>query len=629
MKFQSTMLLPNLLMRTALLGTLMSVLVATRPASAEIKGSGDNYLLYNGCRSVDGLTVSLHVTQDMVANVSPGNTANGGFAMQLNANPPAGLPVWWMQYGIIIQNSQASGFIQYWDNAGVNNHNQPVFMNLPSNTISAGWVLSIHLTNDSNGNVNSATFIITDNAGVVYMLPMPMPTYPNTNTPVLVPIQSFQLDIVGPINWEGSTFSSGEGYTTYQVSNGQLSVPSESCPNGQFTGTGETSNTTYGLMNPSSGATVTQPFATPYAGALASSNDTAHDRVEVFNLGVDANSDDNLNVHQYAFNGTWSYADVGANVGVVPASLGSPIISYVNTIYSDTEAFYLTSDARGNQDIEQLWGASWSPNNLTSDAAAQPAALGSGLVGYIDTIANSDNVFYQGQDQHVHLLTWTPVTAWAEDTRLNAPVAAFASALHGHMTEASDEVFYIGTNQHIYELWRWSKNYDGWHSVDVTLANGSKPVAAIGSPLAGFYDPAAGTDAVFYVGTNRHVYELLFSPSSVWSSIDVTSKVGAPNTGAGTALAAHLNTAAKSEEVFFVTSTGALEELWSWSTAVPAWNTSVLPVAIAPEAGSPLTTNMDSATNPVRDEVYYIGTDDVIHEMWGSSNSGGWQSATP
>lgn len=151
------------------------------------------------------------------------------------------------------------------------------------------------------------------------------------------------------------------------------------------------------------------------------------------------------------------------------------------------------------------------------------AAAGGGLAGFVDPIVGSDNVFYVGTDQHVHLLTRSPGASWTQDPRLvSVPVAASESALTGHMNAQSEEIFYIGADQHVYELWRWSRTFDGWHSTDVTLANGSKPLAAVGSRLPGYYDARARTDAVFYVATDQHVHQLLFS-SGTWSGTDVTA----------------------------------------------------------------------------------------------------------
>lgn len=627
------------------------------PSAAQIWNSNGNILLGgNNCQPLSSLIVSLHVTQDMLATTSGGDlngttVPNGGFSLQLNATPPQGPndPVYWLQYLIVIKGNRAFIFPQYWyprpavPGEGVHEPPETTILNLPSNMIPAGWVLTIALTNDPvTGNVTGANFSVTDNAGTVTTVPMAMPTYSTSNslnnTPILAPAEVFLVNVVGPPSYENSNFSSGAGYITYGVSNGQLgSTLASAC--GVLTTT-ESSNASYGMISPSIGSTLVQPLTTPFAGALASNMDTADNVIQVYHFtqyppaGQNQNTG-NFYLDQFAFNGTWSSENVTTTAGAPVATLGSPVISYENTLSNAPEAFYMVQNPQtGQQQVEELWGKTWTQNSLTSLANAQLPALGSGLVGYIDPIAATDNVFYQGTDQHVHLLTSSPGGNWKEDTRLaNAPAASFASALTGHMNAQSEELFYVGTNQHVCEVWRWSRNFDGWHSTDLTLANGQKPLAAVGSPLAGFYDAKAGTDAVFYVDTDQHIYELLFLMSK-WTGVDVTLASQAPPAGMGTALAAHLNTIAGSEEVFAVNSDQTIEEVWSWSTATPTWNASNLfqgasgsPALASP--GSPLTTDINSVSSTKTDELYYVGGDGNVYELWWSPSSWQWSASTP
>ncbi len=624
---------------------LSGSLAGAASAQSYWSGSG-NFLLGNNCESLIGATVSLHVTQDMVATASGGDLSgqipNGGFALQLNATPPQGpsYPVFWLQYIIYIKHNLPTTFIQYFDNAGVNNPANVPILNLPSNMVPAGYVLTIALANDpATGNVIGTTFSVTDDAGKTNAKSGgPMPTYAGTNgnSTVLAPIKVFLVNVVGSPSDENSTLSSGAGYITYGVSSGQLSVtPSSAC--GVRTAI-EGSNASYGTISPSVGKTLIQPLTTPFAGALSSNVDSADNAVVLYHftqyppVGQNPNTG-NFYLGQLGFNGgTWSSTNVTTTAGSPAATLGSPVASYENTVYNAPEAFYFVPNAQGGQQVEQLWSKSWNPNSLTSETNAQPAAMGSGLVGYIDSVASTDNVFYQGIDQHVHALVWSPSGGWAEDTRLaNAPVATFASALTGHMNAQSEEVFYIGTNQHIYERWRWSRNFDGWHSTDLTPLGS---VVAVGSPLVGFYDPHAGSDTVFYLGSDRHVHELR-NASAGWTGVDVTVASHATLLAeAGSALAAHLNTIVGSEEVFFVNSDQTMGEAWSWSTTTPSWNSANLfhgaagspPVA---NAGSPLATDIDSVSSAKTDELYYIGTDGNVYELSWSPNTEQWTSSTP
>ena len=200
------------------------------------------------------------------------------------------------------------------------------------------------------------------------------------------------------------------------------------------------------------------------------------------------------------------------------------------------------------------------------------------------------------------------------------------------MNAQSEEVFYVGADQHVYELWRWSRSFDGWHLTDVTLANGAKTLAAVGSSLVGFYDAKAGTDAVFYEGTDLHVHEVLSSASG-WTGIDLTAATNAPAVAGGGSLAAHLNTIAGSEEVFVVNANQTVEEMWTWSTATPGWHATNLFAGAAADAtpaspGSPLATDINSVSSGKTDELYYIGTDGQIHQLWWSSANGQWYPFT-
>lgn len=352
---------------------------------------------------------------------------------------------------------------------------------------------------------------------------------------------------------------------------------------------------------------------------LCSEADTTNNsQVEVYYLGP------NSNIYEIVpGTNTWFQRTglAGQGPSVAP---NSGAACYVNTIYNGNEIFYVAS-VNGNLHVWQLWSSTFAPTDLTKVASATAVAPNTGVVGYIDPAANTDNVFFIGTDQYVHVLTWSPTTGWKEDTTLDKTTgqtpAATGSVLSGHYRGLtnfqSQEVFYLGANQNVYELWRWSTRFDGWHPTDVTTANGSKPLAASGSPLAGFFDSTAGDDAMFYVGTNQNVYELLFPSSALWNSIDVTTtaKSNAPNAIAGSALAAHLNANnGQSEEVYFLDSNRDARELWSWSTSPTQWNINSYDNCVpAAAVGSPL------STPPITsgaDLLYYIGSNDHVMELF-------------
>jgi hypothetical protein len=610
--------------------------LSTAVHSAPYGGGNANPMLINKCQDITGLTVSLYVTQDIVPNT---NTPGGGFSMQLNADPPKGVGVVWLQYIFLFKTDQPTAWVEYWPNTSTHVDNMTgMNVNLPSNIVPAGSKLTIALASNASQQVSSSTFSFTDNTGHTTPVNMTDPSY--LNMPEVIPLSSFWMSVVGP--WDGlfTNFTSGAGYLTYSATSGPLAPQGTVCSNvDELVGTDENSNSVYGAYSPGAGTTLVQPMSSPNSGALTSNMDTAGNKLQVYHLAQNPQTM-NMDINQFAWSGAWASTDVSTlptsvtGNPIPPAVIGSPLLTYENTIYDAPETFYLAANTQGVMQIEQLWGENSNPANLTG--SAQPPTPGSSLAGFIDPILGTDNVFYQGTDQHIHQLSWSPGVPWAEDTRVtsaNAPTAAFASQLNGHMTPASEELFYVGSNQHVYELWRWSKNYDGWHLTDVTMANGVKPLAAVGSQLAGFWDSSAATDVVLYMSVDQHLHELLFA-GSIWRDIDVAGTSGAPAIAVGSAIAAHFNTSAGSEEVYVVNQDQTIEEMWSWPSQTPTWHAQDAFTGNAANAqpaniGTPLVTDMDSVNGTLSDEVYYVGTDGNVHEVWNSANSGGWHPGTP
>jgi hypothetical protein len=266
-----------------------------------ILSSANNAVLVDNCQSLQNLTVTLQVTEDLIT------VNNGGFSLQLNCYPQPGLKsqgqtlteqevgdlsLTWFQYVVIIQNGLSSFEIQYWANGAfcyltdaAGNCVQPwpsgytpnppgttpwlpVFPNTglfgaigsaPSSQLLAGSIIEIQLTTDaSTGNVVSANFSVTDPSGKVAE-PSTQPTFP---AGAQFPIYGFQVDVVGPPS-STCTFTSGTGILTYSVSQGVLSVQTVNTCGGSQPSTAETSNAFYGDVTPPSGSTVHQTLNVP------------------------------------------------------------------------------------------------------------------------------------------------------------------------------------------------------------------------------------------------------------------------------------------------------------------------------------------------------------------------------
>ena len=222
--------------------------------------SSNNAVLFDNCKSLQNLTVTLHVTLDLVTS------GNNGFSLQLNCypqtNPQATYrdkPLNWFQYVIAVENNSVQGGIQYWSEVkgfGFSpSPNYVPFASATSNQVPAGSVMRIALATEPNGNVTSATFSFTDPAGTLSSHTF---TFPSD---CLCAIDGFQVDLVGPPSGTHTcTFTSGLGVLTYWVSSGTLAVQNTNTCGGSQPGTGETSNVLYGDVVPASGEEIFQLF---------------------------------------------------------------------------------------------------------------------------------------------------------------------------------------------------------------------------------------------------------------------------------------------------------------------------------------------------------------------------------
>jgi hypothetical protein len=221
-------------------------------------GSSNNTILVDKCHSLQNLTVTVQVTEDLITQ------GNNGFSLQLNCYPQtnpqsthSGKPLNWAQYVIAVVNNSVEWGIQYWSTPkgfGFSpSGNYSAFASAPSNQVPKGSVMKIALTTDHNGNVTKAAFSITNPAGN-YTFDFP--------SSALIAIYGFQVDLVGPPSGTHSCkFTSASGFLTYSVSSGTLAIQSTNTCGGSQPGTAETSNVVYYPVLPSSPAqTVGQEF---------------------------------------------------------------------------------------------------------------------------------------------------------------------------------------------------------------------------------------------------------------------------------------------------------------------------------------------------------------------------------
>jgi hypothetical protein len=229
----------------------------------------------------------------------------------------------------------------------------------------------------------------------------------------------------------------------------------------------------------------------------------------------------------------------------------------------------------------------WVGDSPTTLAPGAPVAKsGSPLTSVIDLSPGHDfiHLYYLGTNQNVYELYWVGGSAWHYDDTTSlagAPVPASNSKLTSFIDNSNNDayvhVYYLGTNQNVYEMY-----YTGsWHSDDTSSLAGA-PAAASGSALTSLINNSGVGDTgihVMYLGTNGNVYDLHYV--STWSYFDPTTVSGAPSAASGSALTSFLDSGAV--YLFFTNSPNSdLYEL-HWPAQAEATYSSV--AAEAPDTG--------------------------------------------
>ncbi len=614
------------------------------PLQLPTLSSGNNSLLNNNCASLENLSVSLFVSQDLITY------QDTGFSLQLNSYPPPGehsqgQTLNWLQYLIYVQQGQLYYEIQYWALNGPSNWPTgytpipgttpwlPVFPNdyfltpfgsAPSNRIARGSTLAIQLTTDSRGNVVNAFFSVRNAANQVASVNFQFPQATQ------YPICAFEVNVVGPGNFSNCTFISGSGLLTYAVSPGALSVqaggPGAAC--GEVTaGTGEGSNAIYGAVTPSSGSTVTQSLSFVWQGNAAASGSAldgywGSDSSQHVNF-VDING----HVHELYYHpgiAGWVDNDLTSMAKGTVAIPGSALDGYWG---SDSSQHVNFIDTNGH--VHELYfhpGGAWVDNDLTFVAKGTSAAPSSTLDGYWGS-DSSQHVNFIDINGHVHELYFHPGGTWVDnDLTLTAKgsSAAPGSELDAYWgSDNSQHVNFVSIDGHVHELYFHPGG--AWVDNDLTsTAKGTAAAATRSNPRGRFHSVATGSALGGYWGSDSsqhvnfmsidgHVHELYFRPGSTWVDNDLTATAKGALGAPGSALDSYWGSD-NSQHVNFVDINGHVHELYfrSGSTWVDN-DLTVTAKGTFAAAGSALHAYWGSDNSQ---HVNFLSVDGHVHELY-------------
>ena len=277
---------------------------------------------------------------------------------------------------------------------------------------------------------------------------------------------------------------------------------------------------------------------------------------------------------------------------------------------NDSQHVFFIGTDKFAHELDITAGAVWVDNDLTTLASAVPPTVTSALAGF--RLSNdSKHVFFIGTDNHVYELYFTAGTGWVYNdlTALARAVApAATSALAGfRLSDDSKHVFFIGTDNHVHELFiagdgRWDDN-------DLTTLAGAVPPAAT-SALTG-HRLSDDSQHVFFIGTDNHVHEL-FIAGAGWADNNLTTLAGAVAPTPTSALTGH-RLSDDSQHVFFIGTDNHVHELFIAGAGWADNNLTTLAGAVPPTPTSDLT------GYPLSDNsqhVFFIGTDNHVRELF-------------
>jgi Repeat of unknown function (DUF5648) len=229
------------------------------PSPVPALASFANYTISNVidgfCLPIRGLSVEIDILEDIVC--SSVDQGAKGFSFQLNCESispcqsPALAKTGWQQYVISLWGPSLIGVTNNWiQNSSIYSiwHYDP-FVTLPDFTLAKGWKLTIALVEDESANIIGVTYSVfnakSDRVGHSTRM---LSSIQNATALGVAPIGSFQVVLVGPINGEDATLSSGRGTFTYTSSTPMRPGPVLPACVAGYPITGESANSIYGLM---------------------------------------------------------------------------------------------------------------------------------------------------------------------------------------------------------------------------------------------------------------------------------------------------------------------------------------------------------------------------------------------
>lgn len=306
------------------------------------------------------------------------------------------------------------------------------------------------------------------------------------------------------------------------------------------------------------------------------------------------------------------------------------ITSQVDPITSGVEVYFGGFDG----DVRTLtWNSSsnWSPNSSDISYPARAGALapGGSITNMIDTVQNRPEVHLISIDAHIYELAWTSATGWFSldlTAITSTPSNPTTLASVGGLTNMVDtivsqpEVYYVGTDNHVHQFYFAGTPSRTWHTFDLSGNTGGAAVMS-NSSLASLSDTLVGSPEVYYVGVDQHIHQLSYNTSTGWHNYDLYSFAPHPAAASG-GLTALVDSVTGALEAYYVGTDQHVHQLqWGGSSGWHTFDVSAYLGATPAVIGQgTLTSMVDTLSNSLK--IYYVGTDQHVHEISWNASSG-------
>ncbi len=279
-----------------------------------------------------------------------------------------------------------------------------------------------------------------------------------------------------------------------------------------------------------------------------------------------------------------------------------------------------------NGHLYEFWYqyGSWHYGDLTYSSSWYYSSAPS-AISFQDKSGNLDHaVFGTGTNGNIYFSKWIQGIGWKYINISSmagiANISFYGSQPNGHWEPFQGngvlDVYAVATNGHLWELYTTDSGTT-WQASDL-----SQGLTFMGTPSAYTYTDYSMTSIyhlVYVLGTNRHLYELLWSGSAssggYWSITDISAETGiTPALTYSPNAHAFLQNGAVDNDVYVTDTSGVVWEFLqqgSWTVVRHPANATGSPSAYS--------YHLDSRE---LQSVFYCGSDGRLHEWWYSASTG-------